>query len=74
MQAKAETHLSELQPLIPSPIFDQLLALYAKLNTRWVWSLQSAQEQSQVYEDVLPELTRIRAALMQQIEIKLGRP
>ena len=73
LQAKAETHLAELQPLITAAIFDQLLAFYAKLNTRWSWSLQSAQEQSQLFEDALPDLARIRATLMQQIELKLGR-
>ena len=72
-QAKAEAHMSELQPLVPSHLFDQLLALYAKLNTRWSWSLQSAKEQSQLYEDLLPELTRIRGGLTRQIELKLGR-
>lgn len=74
LQAKAETHMSELQPLIPSLLFDQLLALYAKLNTRWSWSLKSAKEQSQLYEDLLPELTSIRGNLMRQIEVELGRP
>jgi hypothetical protein len=73
LQAQAETHMSELQPLIPSLLFDQLLALYAKLNTRWSWSLQSAKEQSQLYEDLLPELTRIRGSLTRQIELRLGR-
>jgi hypothetical protein len=73
LQAKAEAHMSELQPLIPSLLFNQLLALYAKLNTRWSWSLQSAKEQSQLYEDLLPELTSIRGNLTRQIELKLGR-
>jgi hypothetical protein len=74
LQAKAETHMSELQPLVPSQVFAQLIAVYAKLNTQWSWTLQSAREQSQLYEDALPEITRIRAALMQQIELKLIRP
>lgn len=72
--AKAETHISQLQPLVPAPIFEQLLALYAKLNTRWSWSLQAAQEQSKLFEDALPELSRIRSELMRQIELKLRRP
>jgi hypothetical protein len=72
-QAKAETHMSELQALVPAAIFEQLLALYAKLNTRWSWSLQAAQEQSKLFEDTLPELSRIRAELMQQMELTLGR-
>lgn len=72
-QAKAETHMSELQALIPAAIFGQLLALYATLNTRWSWSLRAAQEQSQLFEDAIPELSRIRAKLMQQMELTLGR-
>ena len=72
IQAKAETHMNELQALVPAPLFNQLVRLYAKLNTRWSWSLQAAQEQSKLYEDVLPEVIRIRAELMQQIEIKMG--
>ena len=73
-QAKAETHISQLQPLVPAAIFQQLLGLYAKLNTRWSWSLQAVQEQSQLFEDSLPELSRVRSELMKQIELKLRRP
>jgi hypothetical protein len=73
IQAKAEAHMSELQTLVPASIFEQLLALYAKLNTRWAWSLQAVQEQSKLFEDVLPELSRIRAQLMQQIKLTMGR-
>jgi hypothetical protein len=73
LQSKAETHLSELQPLVAAEIFDRLAALYAKLNTRWTWSLQSAQEQSKLFDNATPDIARIRAELMQQIELKLGR-
>jgi hypothetical protein len=73
-QAKAESYISQLQPLVPAAVFEQLLALYAKLNTRWSWSLQSAQKQSKLFEDVLPELSRVRSELMRQIELKLRRP
>ena len=70
-QAQAEAHLSALQSLIPTAVFERLLALYAKLNTRWSWSLEAAEEQSKLFENALPELTRLRAELMQQIELKL---
>jgi hypothetical protein len=73
LQAQAETHLSALQPLVPAAIFNELLALYAKLNTMWSWSLQSAQEQSKLYEGAVPELIRIRSQLMEQIELKLRK-
>jgi hypothetical protein len=72
-QAQAEAHLSALQPLIPAPVVERLLALYAKLNTRWSWGLQGAEEQSKLFENALPELARLRAELMKQIEIKLGK-
>jgi hypothetical protein len=73
-QAKAETHISQLQPLVPAAIFQQLLALYARLNTRWSWSLQAVREQSQLFEDSLPELSSVRSELMKQIELKLRKP
>jgi hypothetical protein len=73
LQAQAETHMSALQPLVPAPIFQELLAFYAKLNTRWTWSLQSAQEQSKLYEDAAPEISRIRSKLVEQIELKLRK-
>jgi hypothetical protein len=73
LQAKAETHISELQALIPSQVFAQIVAGYSKFNTQWTWTLQSARAQSQIYEDAVPEIARIRAALMQQIELKLIR-
>jgi hypothetical protein len=73
LQAQAETHMSALQPLVPAPLFQELLAFYAKLNTRWTWSLQSAQEQSKLYEDAVPEISRIRSKLVEQIELKLRR-
>ena len=73
LQAQAETHLSALQTLIPAPIFQELQAFYATLNTRWSWTLESAQEQSKLYEDAVPELTRIRSQLMEQVELKLRK-
>jgi hypothetical protein len=73
LQAKAEAHLSVLKPLVPAPVFAQLLALYGKLSTSWVWDLPHAKERLKLYEESLPELTRIREQLTKQIEVKLGR-
>jgi len=73
LQAKAEAYISVLQPLIPAPVYAQLLALYQKFEGRWVWDLPHAQERLKLYEDNIPELNRIRGQLTKQIEIKLGR-
>ncbi len=73
LQAKAETQLSVLKPLVPPPLYTQLLAVYEKLSTPWVWDLPHAKERLKLYEDNLPELNRIREQLTKQIEVKLGR-
>src|SRR6266404_3473625 len=56
LQAKAEAYISVLQPLIPTAIFEQLLAFYSKFEGRWVWDLPHAQERLKLYQANLPEL------------------
>jgi len=73
LQAKAEAYLSVLQPLVPLSIYEQILGLYQKFGTRWVWDLPHAQDRLRLYEDNLPRVIRIREQLIRQIEIKLGR-
>jgi hypothetical protein len=73
LMAKAEAHLNVLQLLVPVSLYEQLLALYGRLSTPWVWDLPHAQERLKLYEDNLPELNRIRGQLTKEIEIKLGR-
>jgi hypothetical protein len=74
LMARAETHLTALEPLVPKKIYEALGALYAKLSTRWVWDLPHAQERLRMYDEAIPELRRIRGELLRQIELKLGRP
>lgn len=69
LQAKAEAYMSVLQPLVPAHIYEQLLALYQKFGTRWVWDLPHAQERLKLYEDNLPEVICIREQLARQIEV-----
>jgi hypothetical protein len=73
LQAKAEAHISVLQPLIPASVFDQLQTFYSKFSGRWQWDLPHAQERLRLYEASVPELSRIRAQLTKEIEVKLGR-
>jgi hypothetical protein len=42
-QAKAEAHLSALEPLIPAPLHAEAVALYVRLSQPFVWNLQDAQ-------------------------------
>jgi hypothetical protein len=65
--------MSVLQPLIPSSVYGELVALYQKFEGRWVWDLPHAQERLRLYQDNVPELNRIRGQLTKRIEIKLGR-
>ena len=73
LQAKAEAHMSVLQPLVPPDLYRQLLELYQRFNTRWVWDLPHAQERFRLYEEATGEFARIRQELTKQIEAKLGR-
>jgi hypothetical protein len=73
LQAKAEAHLNVLRPLVPSALYEQILALYGKFSPRWVWDLPHAQERLKLYEENIPDVNRIREQLTKQIEIKLGR-
>jgi len=71
--AKAESHLSALEPLIVPTLHAELMALYTKLSQPFSWSLEGAQEKLLLFEAELPELNRLRGQLARQIEIKLGR-
>jgi hypothetical protein len=73
LQAKSEAYMSVLQPLVPVSVYEQLLGLYQKFGTRWVWDLPHAEERLRLYEENLPAVIRIREQLTSQIEIKLGR-
>jgi hypothetical protein len=73
LQAKAEVYVSMLQPLVPAATYKQLIALYQKFDTRWVWDLPHAQERLKLYEDSIPDVKVIREQLTKQIEVKLGR-
>jgi hypothetical protein len=73
IQARAEAHLSTLQPLIPGPLHVEIVALYATLSQPFIWDLPHAQEKLRLFEENLPELNRIRAQLARQVEAKLGR-
>ncbi len=73
LQSKAEAYLAVLQPLVPAPLYAQVLALYQTLSAPWVWDLPHAKERFTLFEDSLPELNRVHEQLTRQIEVKLGR-
>ncbi len=71
--AKAEMHLAALKPLIPTALYDELVALFLKLSVPFVWDLPHGKEKYQVLENSVPEVLAVRGKLMAQIENKLGR-
>jgi hypothetical protein len=73
LQAKAEAILATVQPLVPADLFKDMMTLYNKLNTSWVWDLPNAKARLQMYRDVTPEFQDLQKRLAKHIEVQLGR-
>ncbi len=71
--AKAEVHLMNLGPLVPSPLHHDLMALFNRLSEPFVWDLPHGKEKLAVLEGAMPELMILRERLRSQLEVKLGR-
>jgi hypothetical protein len=72
LHAKVEVHLMVLQPLIPTALHADILAMFEKLSAPFFWDLPHAKEKLQLFEENLGELSTIREKLTLQIEKKLG--
>jgi len=73
LQAKAESLLYVLQPLVPPDLYKDMAGLYGKLNTPWVWNLQNTKLRLEMYKSVLPEFQALQERLAKHIEVQLGR-
>jgi len=71
--AKAEVHLMNLEPLVPSSLHHDLMALFNRLSEPFVWDLPHGKEKLAVLEGAMPELMSLRERLRSQLEVKLGR-
>jgi hypothetical protein len=73
LQAKAESHLSTLKPLVPDDLYTEILNLYTRLSAPFVWDLPHAKEKLKLLENSLGDIGRLRMELMRQLEVQLGR-
>jgi hypothetical protein len=70
---KAENHLTTLQRLIPAQLYDELVAMFARLSAPFVWDLPHGKEKLKTLEEALPEVLVLREKLAKALEAKLGR-
>jgi hypothetical protein len=73
LEAKAQSYLSVLQPLIPNDLNLEINALAAELTADYVWNLPNACTRLQLFNDSLPRFQNIHGRLTAQIEVQLGR-
>jgi hypothetical protein len=70
---KAEIHLTALKPLIPAPLYAEIVAVFERLSAPFDWNLPGGIEKLKVAEEVLPEILSLREKLTRELEKKLGR-
>ena len=73
LEAKAESYLNVLQPLVPQGLNAEMNQLFLALSEDFVWDLPHAKEKFQVYIDKTPEFQALQKRLAEQIEVQLGR-
>lgn len=73
LQSRAETQVVILSSLVSAKVREHIEVIYAKLTTSWQWDLPHAKERLTLYENHLPEFTKVRKELAQEIDTKLGR-
>jgi len=73
LEAKAESHLSVLEPLIPAKLHSEMATLLAELSADYEWNLPSATERLQLFRDRVPQFQATQKELAAQIERQLGR-
>jgi hypothetical protein len=71
--AKAEIHLATLRSLVSSKLYDELLGMFHRLSTPFVWDLPNGKEKLRTIEEATPEVLTLRERLSQELEVKLGR-
>lgn len=70
---KAEIHLTALQPLIPTSLYEEAVGLFERLSAGFSWNLPCGKEKLKAIEGALPEVLAVREKLTRELEKKLGR-
>jgi hypothetical protein len=62
-----------LKALVSVAVYEELIALFERLSTPFVWDLPHGKEKFKTIEESLPEVLVLRGKLMRELETKLGR-
>jgi len=73
LEAKAQSYLSVLEPLVPDNLHGQILGLVTELSADYEWNLPNAQARLRLFNDRLPQFQATHRDLATQIEVQLGR-
>jgi len=71
--AKAELHLTTLQPLITAGLYSEMAAVFQRLSAAFTWNLPGGKEKLKTLEEATPEVMALRSKLSIELEKKLGR-
>jgi hypothetical protein len=73
LEAKAQSYLNVLGPLVPADLNEEMGTLMAALSADYPWDLPHAKERLRLFNDRLPEFRAIQTKLATQVEVQLGR-
>lgn len=73
LEARAETYMYVLEPLIPADLHQRLVAMVRKLSEDYPWDLPNARQKLELFVESLPEFQAIQREVTNQIEVQLGR-
>jgi hypothetical protein len=73
LEAKAQSYLSVLEPLIPAGLHHQIVTLVTELSADYEWNLPNARARLQLFNDRLPQFQATHKKLATEIEVQLDR-
>ena len=73
LEAKAQSYLSVLEPLVPAHLFREMAALVSELSADYEWNLPNARTRLALFNERLPQFQACHRKLAEQIEVQLGR-
>jgi hypothetical protein len=73
LEAKAQSYLSVLEPLIPISLHREIVMLVAELSADYQWNLPNARARLQLFNDRLPQFQATHKKLAAEIEAQLDR-
>jgi hypothetical protein len=70
---KAEVHLATLKFLVPTELYNELIAIFQKLSARFPWNLAGGKEKLATLDAAQADVLALRGKMMRELEKTLGR-